>query len=110
MHQLGAEAKRQEHCDAKGNRHPHDDPAQVLEVIEKRFDRLTLFAFTKLEYPRNFHGMICFAESRAYKARVLAALITLSAIIERMSSKLNSLHSMIDSLSSGFRQNPVEWP
>ena len=73
MDQLGAEAKCQKHRGAESDRHLDDDPAQVLEVIQERFDRLALLAFTKLENPGNFHGMNFFAESRANRASVFAS-------------------------------------
>ena len=57
MNQLGAETKRQKHGDTERDRHLDDNPAQILEVIQERFDRLALLAFTKFENPRNFHGM-----------------------------------------------------
>src|ERR1700730_18030188 len=107
MDQLRAEAKRQKHRGAEYGCHLDDDPAQILEVIQERLDRLALLALTKLKNSRNFHGMSLLAESRASKARVFASCITLSAIMELNSFKLNSRHSTIDSLASGFLPNPV---
>src|SRR5207249_3425794 len=103
------EREANDHRHDERDRHLHDGPAQVFEMLEKRLGRFALRQLAKFENVSQRHWIESQrrsserkprAASRAQMPRVLASRISFSAIMRRISGMLNARQSRIDSDSS----------